>query len=196
MKKMVKAFSEPMEEKTMSNYVDSEVAEDTIKNHRNVRERYVNRMHRIESADVPERGNWWHDPGYDMQGNRIPDQDAVAVIEEFDADVNQRFIVNEDGGWDVNAFPEDEAKWNKDIWSGIDIDFDSEIIGEAFWDLLDTYVEEDIEPGTYQIKCYIDLVFEIDEVYYNQDGSIDEYSRPKLNLNDSTIKDIEITKIG
>lgn len=195
MKKVVRSFEEPTDVKTLSNYVDSRTTENTIRNHRYARQRHLSKMQRIESAEV-DKPSWWDDPAYDVTGKPVPEPEDVSVIDEFDAYVTQRFAVLPNGDWDVNAFPEDEKKWNGSKWSGEAVDYDTNTIGEAFWELLATYLPEDMDPGTYEVNCYVDMVFEIDNISYDSDGFVLDYTWPKLNLNDSTIKDIELNKLS
>ena len=171
MKKVVKSFEQPMEVKNLSNYVDSERIKRTF-NLKNPKRRYIESY--IE----------------------IPDQNDVSVIDEFDEYVTQRFVVRPDGEWDVNAFLEDEAKWNKKKWKGEKFDYYDDRIGEDFWELLYTYVPEDLEPGTYEVTCYMDLVYEVDEIVYDSEGFVIDYSTPKLNLNDSKLDDLELRKLN
>ena len=183
MKKLVKSFQEPLENKRLDNYVKYK--------HRN---RASNQP--IE-ADL-ERPWWWHDPGYDMHGRPIPEPEEASGKDEVWVEIyNQRFRVLEDGDVDFDEFEEDEKNWVESEYEGEYLIRDGVSAIQDAWDIMYDVIEFPEEPGVYRLNAYFGLTYDIDGAELDERGHVDGSDwAVKFLPKESKVQDVTIEKVN
>lgn len=190
MKKMIRSFEQPTEEKDLSNYIDVK-----SKCKRGGQLDRARNLHKIDSAEAPDRPEWWHDPGYDITGRPIPEYEDAAISTEVELFIkNQRFTVDDSGDVELNV--EDIDSWAPEYIENEYYVEDASWVIEEFLESFEDVVKFPEIAGEYILSCYVDLVVDFVGSVLDDEERIVEEGTPKVNWKHTTLDDLKIEKVS